>query len=232
DMLNKYFDIPLKSSERLDGYQQIDNDNYLIYRREVKEKDRQEIKEYHIKKDLVSPGETIPLPEMKEAYLTSIFYAINKKSFIIDFTLSDKLKLLKGTSKISGVERKIRELAEKLLANMQFRSKIKRNETVIENYQNLYSGVEIIRENPTSPIRLRVTLNPTYLTALNEETGKISGQYRQLEIPLRYPRGSKDRYKKKSLEIMEKLGRFIPRQSGILPYKVSTLFKKIGVKDW
>ncbi|MBA7555056.1 hypothetical protein ES705_47704 [subsurface metagenome] len=199
----------------------------------MKEKGRQEIREYHIKKDLVDPNEPIPLSEIKEAYLSSIFYAINQHSFIVEFTLSEKLKIIKGTGEISGKERNVRLLAEKLLANMQFRSMTKKGELIErENYQNLYSGIEIIRESPTSPIKLRVTLNPTYLPALDEKTGKISGSFIQLTLPLREPGGSKDKYKKRSLKIMERLGRFRSNQSGILLYKVITLFQKIWVKDW
>ena len=234
DMLNKYnFDNPLEPFEKLEDYRQIDNEHYLIYQRKVNERGRQEIREYHIKKDLVDPGESIPLPEMKDAYLSSIFYATHQHSFIIDFTLSDKLKIIKGTSEISGKKRKVRLLAEKLLANMQFRSMTKKGELIEnENYQNLYSGIQIIRENPTSPITLRVTLNPTYLPALNEETGKISGPFLQQTIPFGRLRESKDKYKKRCLRIMERLGRFTPSQPERIPYKVKNLFVKMGIKDW
>ena len=233
DRLSKYLDRALEPFEKLDDFQLIDNEHYSIYRRKVEEGGRQVIREYHIKKDLVDPGESIPLPEMGEAYRTSMRYVIDQHSFIIEFTLSDKLKMIRGPGEISGKERSVRLLAEKLLANMQFRSKTLKGELIEgENYQNLYSGVRIVRESPTSPIKLIVTLNPTYLSALNEKTGKISGSFIQLTLPLREPRGSKDKYKKRTLKIMERLGRFTPNKPGILSYKVITLFKKISVKDW
>ncbi len=218
DMLRKYFDKSLMPWEKSSEYKKIEGQNYLIYRREMKGKDRQELQEYYIRKDLMNENDPVPFSEMKEAYLSSIIYAIDQKSFIIEFTLSDKFKLIKGKDvSICGTERKTRELAEKLLANMQFRSKTKKDKIEIENYQNLYSGVQIVKAGPTLPTKLRVTLNPTYLEAMNEEgefeglnieTGKICGQYTQLTLPLRLEKNSREKYRKASLQVLERWGSF------------------------
>jgi len=229
-ILERFLDSPLMPWE-LEEYKEINNKNYLIYKREVRTKERKEVNEYQIKKDTLNPNERVPLDTMKKAYILSLNYAIEQKNFIVEFPLAEKFKEIEKKN-ISGQCRREWKLAEILLANTQFRRIKKMGNVLIEEYQNLYAGIKFTREKETSRIMVQVTLNPSYLKALDQETGRIEGQYIPQELPLKEPRESKELYKRRTLDLCNKWGWYRNDGPKRIKYNVKTLLEDIKAKPY
>ena len=235
NLLERYFTAKFLIFSEQDEYKKIDGEHYLIYRRMDTYGDREEIKEYQIKKDTIgSPDKRVPLKYMREAYISSIaFMQINRDNtnpYKVGFTLSDKLKLIgKESNDISGDERKERYLAEVLLANTQYRTFIKRGNKLIQEIQNLYAGIKI--EKGSSGTKIIVTLNPSYLESITTDTGMIEGQYKQITLPLKTPKQKSGQYKKRALEYFNTLG-FFPGGTPVIGIWVTTIFRNIRVMGY
>jgi len=204
-------------------YKEFNTDNCLIYRKEIQIGKNKEIQEYIIQKGIVDPSKKIPLKEMKEAYLTTYLLGRQNHTSIVEFTIQDKLPFL-GTKDISGKKRAKRERAEEFLANTQYRliSKTRRS------YQQLYAGLQIDMRGKSK--KYIATLNPTFLPGLDFETGRITGQYTHIQLPLKLKyqdEQSYDRYERRALRYFLSLGRKSGRGLKILPLSVEKLFKEI-----
>ena len=215
------------------GYKEInDGEHCLIYRRELVEKGRTDIKEYSISKAIGDPAQKIPLDTMRKVYNLSFFIAqILQKSNTIVFTLQDIIPFIYGkNAKISGNQRKELALAEKLLFYTTYRRYTKEKGKEIENLQHLYSGIKITTEKGKT--FYQVTLNRSYFEEMSEDTGFIQGQYIQEALPLKEPKNTKERFIRRSLSILNNMGRWTPQHPGIIIYKVITHLEKIGVKQY
>ncbi|MBU2530400.1 MAG: hypothetical protein KKD35_05115, partial [Elusimicrobia bacterium] len=147
------------------------------------------------------------------------------------FTLSDKTKIIDNFNgiKLNSREYFLREQAEKLLFNTTYRSFTKDRKKEIENLQSLYAGIRIVKEN--GKIIYTVTLNPSYLKSLKEETGMITGSgYDTIDIPFKEPRNSLELYKRRSLAILNRYGFKENEKKKYIYYLVRTHFEKMGVK--